>query len=161
VTWGTGGTPMLLASNPAWFGVDSGATLVLNAQLGQNSAGTANNGLTKVGTGVLEFQGPLPNTYFGTTTINEGTLRLNKRTGTTSGLNFIVGDNVGGSGADVLEIANAEQIFDNQQHSVQSSGLLRTVAFPAASTQNEVQQLNVYGGAAGSTFPLTAYGSTT
>ena len=159
--WGTGGTPMLVASNPALIGVDASASLVLNAQIGQNSTGANNNALTKVGAGTLEFQGALPNTYFGVTTINEGTLRLNKRAGATSGLNYVVGDNVGGSGADILEIANAEQIFDNQQHSVQSSGLLRTVAFPAASTQNEVQQLNVYGGNAGDTFTVTVFGSTT
>jgi len=90
----------------AFIGVDSGATIALNSQVSQNTTGTTNTGLTKVGAGRLEFQGPLPNTYFGTTTINDGTLRLNKRAGATSGLNFLIGDNFGPAGSDVLEIGS-------------------------------------------------------
>ena len=158
-TWGTGGTPMFLNSNPTTIGVDAGGSLILNSQIGQTSTGANNNALVKVGAGTLEFQGALPNTYFGTTTINEGTLRLNKRPGATSGLVYIVGDNVGAPGSDVLELASAEQIFDNQQHTIQSTGVMRTAPFAAASSNNEVQQLSVYG--TGGTFTVTAFGSTT
>src|SRR5262249_30264154 len=41
----------------------------------------------------------------------------------------------------------------------QSTGAINTVAFPSASTIDEVQQLSVYGAAG--TFTVTAYGSTT
>src|SRR5262249_36485998 len=101
---GDGATGVTLGSNPTFIGVDSSAKLVLNGTLGGGG-----NGLTKVGTGILELQGSQPNTYTGQTTINDGTLRLNKRpgVGATTGAgvsNYVVGDNNPNAGIDVLEI---------------------------------------------------------
>ena len=64
-------------------------------------------GLTKIGSGLLEFSGALPNTYLGLTTVTAGTLRLNK----TSGINAI-SDGVLINGG-TLSLAAADQMADS------------------------------------------------
>ncbi|HND56397.1 MAG TPA: hypothetical protein PLV92_28460, partial [Pirellulaceae bacterium] len=163
--WGNGATTIVLASSPTstsptstspMIGVDDGGWLVLDSQILQAATGVSSNGLVKVGGGRLEFQGALPNTYLGSTLIAEGTLRLNKRAGATSGMSFVIGDNVGAN--DTLEVANAEQLFDAQTHVVQSTGVLKTLAFPASTSAFEMQQLSLYGVG---TFRASIYGSQT
>ena len=118
-------------ASAALIGVDAGGSLALNGVVGGQQT------LTKVGGGTLEFTGPLPNTNLTETTINDGTLRLNKRPGATSGQNYRIGDNENllGAGSDVLEIASSEQLLDTQGHTVHSTGVLRTVAPAAANPQ--------------------------
>src|SRR5205823_13128854 len=72
------------------------------------------NSLVKIGAGELELGGTAPNTYVGTTTLNEGILRLNKSGGTQPASaqaigtsNLVVGDNVGGDDADrVVDVSS-------------------------------------------------------
>ena len=68
-------------------------------------------GLTKSGDGTLTLSGSGSNTYSGTTTVNAGTLALNKSGGATAiAGNLTVGD---GAGTDTVKILADEQINDN------------------------------------------------
>ena len=79
-------------------------TLQINAQIGNNGANA--NGLTKAGDGTLQLSGTIANTYTGPTTVNAGTLVLNKSDGTTAVAgNIRVGD---GSGIDTLRLGGDE-----------------------------------------------------
>jgi len=79
-------------------------TLRINAQIGNNGANA--NGLTKAGDGTLQLSGTIANTYTGTTTVNAGTLVLNKSDGTTAVAgNIRVGD---GLGIDTLRLGGDE-----------------------------------------------------
>src|SRR5262249_16537329 len=103
-------------------GVDAGS-LALNGAIGQ----TANVNVTKVGPATLDFAGSLANTYTGgTTTIAEGTLRLNKSGGVDaiSSQAIQIGDNVGGAGADQLIWLGSNQVNDGASITVQGSGVL-------------------------------------
>src|SRR5262249_58833415 len=147
--WGDGETTLTLNANST-IGVDSG-TIVFNG-LVTNTTSTLN----KVGPGTFEMRGDLPNANTGTTIINDGTLRLNKRPGAgQTGGSFIVGDNTGPSEA--LEVASAEQITDNQSVTVNAGANFRTVPFDVPSKRNEVQRLQVSGGS----FQLTFNGGST
>lgn len=67
-------------------------------------------GLTKIGAAVLEVSGATANVYTGTTTVNEGTLLLNKPAGTTAVRGpLVIGD---GIGTDVVKLAAGNQIVD-------------------------------------------------
>lgn len=79
-------------------------TLQITAQIGNNGANA--NGLTKAGDGTLQLSGTIANTYTGTTTVNAGTLVLNKTDGTTAVAgNIRVGD---GRGIDTLRLGGDE-----------------------------------------------------
>jgi autotransporter-associated beta strand protein len=146
-TWGNGTSSLTLGS-PSFIGVDAGAALTLNGTMSGAFA------LTKVGTGTLEMQGSASNTNSGTTTILDGTIRLNKLPGATSGVTYTVGDHLG---TDVLEIAQPEQLSDTATQTVNSSGILQTVLFPSGGAQSEIQQLTPNG----SRFQVTLGGATT
>src|SRR5439155_1170605 len=61
----------------------------------------------------------------GTTTVNEGTLVLNKTAGTDAILgSLVIGNDAGGASADVVQLAAANQINDTAAVTVNSSGLL-------------------------------------
>jgi autotransporter-associated beta strand protein len=79
VVIGDGSTPFTLNS-AATLGVDGTGRLIVNGTIPATTST-----LNKVGTGILEFQGHASNLNSGTTTINEGTIRLNKRPGAVSG----------------------------------------------------------------------------
>lgn len=117
-TWGTGTTTVNWNSNPIVVSVSTGNTLTLNAMVG-----TGGNGLTKIGGGILELAGTVNNTYTGTTTVNEGTLRLNKSGANIRALNgaLIIGDF---SGVDIVEYGTAatggDQIANAQNVTVNS-----------------------------------------
>jgi len=85
-------------------------------------SGGAGVGLTKAGAGTLEFAGAQSNTYAGTTTVNAGTLRLNKSVNihAVSGP-LVIGD---GTGTDVVATASALQLSRSSTVTVNSSGQL-------------------------------------
>ena len=100
-----------LAASQTWM-VDTGGTLAVTGVVGDFGGGRT---LTKAGGGTLILGGSTPNTYTGLTTVNGGTLELNK----TAGVNAISGDGVAGTndiqvntGA-TLRLAAANQIADN------------------------------------------------
>jgi autotransporter-associated beta strand protein len=83
------------------------------------------NGLSKLGTGTLQFAGTAANTYGGTTIVNAGTLSLMKSAGVTAVPgDLVIGDGTGGLSADVLRLEAEQQIADTAGVTVQSSGLL-------------------------------------
>lgn len=81
-------------------------------------------GLFKAGAGTLQLGGSASNTYAGTTTVNEGTLALNKMGGAIAVAGpLVIGDGVGGNGADVVRLFASEQIANHVLLTVNSSGL--------------------------------------
>ena len=84
-------------------------------------------GITKTGTGTLQFSGSANNLYSGSTVVNQGVLRLNKTVGwAISAGALIIGDGLGGAGADVVRYtgASASQINTPVPITVTPSGLL-------------------------------------
>ncbi|ADB16009.1 autotransporter-associated beta strand repeat protein [Pirellula staleyi DSM 6068] len=88
--------------------------------VGNNSASTDFSGVasgplnfTKIGTGTLTFSGTAANTYTGTTTVNTGTLELNKTAGVNAiAGNLAIGDGTGGANADLVRLLASNQIAD-------------------------------------------------
>ena len=92
-------------------------TLASSLQVGVLGTG----GFTKDGTGQLTIQAN--NSFSGTTTVNAGTLALNVNGGATLGTsNVIIGDGVGGAGADILLLYFSNQISDTASLTINSSG---------------------------------------
>jgi autotransporter-associated beta strand protein len=82
--------------------VDAGS-LTINGNIYQQVASV---GLMKTGAGTLEMTGAQENTYGGSTFVNQGTLVLNKAGASRAIRGTLhVGDNLGGSGADVVQYA--------------------------------------------------------
>ena len=98
------------------IGVDAG-TLNLSGVL---AGGVATGTLNKLGSGILELSGSLPNTItLATLGVLEGTLRLNKVGALatnaaipTTVAALAIGDNIGGDDADQIVLAAHEQIGD-------------------------------------------------
>src|SRR5262249_32832224 len=65
-------TGLITLAGDATVRVNADEVLVLQGRI------TGPGGLTKTGTGTLTFSGTLANNYTGNTTVNEGTLRLDK-----------------------------------------------------------------------------------
>lgn len=106
------------------IGVDTGGQLNLDGAL------TGNQPLTKLLPGTLRYGGSAANTNAGTTTIAEGTLRLAKTTANAavpSGATIVVGNGLGGAGADVLILGDTgvtvEQIDNTAAVTVEAGGL--------------------------------------
>lgn len=97
----------------------NGNDLTINSVIADGT-GLQSVGINKNGFGTLEFSGTTGNTYTGTTSINEGTLLLNKGTGGAGGVNalggpILVGDTNPVSGfanSDVLRLLQPNQIPD-------------------------------------------------
>lgn len=66
-------------------------------------------GLTKAGAGSLTFSGSSANTYSGATTVNAGTLLLDKSAGNAIAGALVIGD---GAGADTVRLLASNQIAD-------------------------------------------------
>ena len=86
------------------------------------------NGLTKIQPGTLIFSGNSANTYTGTTSLFEGTLRLNKGTGA-GGVDAIagpltIGNDAGAQDSDLLILDQDNQINNGVQVQVTPSGRL-------------------------------------
>src|SRR5262249_45710079 len=84
------GTVVTVNTNPAGIGVDSGSSLMINGVVAGGG-----NGLLKSGTGALTLAGGGANTYTGQTTVNEGTLILDKTTGVAIAGALLIGDDRG------------------------------------------------------------------
>ena len=70
-------------------------------------SGQTSAGLTLAGPGTIEYSGGVRQTYASNTTVNEGTLFLNKSVGPNILGLLTVGDNLGGPGADVVRYGAA------------------------------------------------------
>src|SRR5581483_10984948 len=91
-----------------------------------DGSGLTSMGVTKTGAGTLVYSGNSANTYSGTTTVNAGTLALNKGSGsggvnamsgpltignnTLAGTTANVGDGEGGQNSDVVQLRQNEQL---------------------------------------------------
>ena len=104
--------PVNLEGNNVTFTVNPGtgpsAMMVVNSAI-------SNGMITLAGTGTLQFAGATANTYTGTTTINSGTLELDK---TAPGTNAIPGDVMISGG--MLLLQNSEQIADSSNMTINS-----------------------------------------
>jgi autotransporter-associated beta strand protein len=129
-TFGTGGLSfagtVLLTGNRTITADNTTNATVFSGVIGQDIAG---RGLTKQGAGTLLLSGTLANAYTGTTTVNEGTLRLQK----TAGMNAVLGAVVVGDGAgtDTLQLGASDQIPSSgaAQVTVNSSGVFDLATF--------------------------------
>src|SRR5262245_46156911 len=100
------------------------ATLTANVAAAANFPGLlrGNLALTKAGAGALTLSGTAANDYTGTTTVNGGTMLLNKTAGTNAVPGaLVIGD---GTGTDTVRLSAANQIADAANVTVNSSGLL-------------------------------------
>lgn len=113
-----------------------------NGRVEISSAISGTGGLTKNGTNVLHLYGSLTNGYTGNTTVNAGTLQLNKSGGTSIAGPLFIGDGVGGTDADVVEVLSANQIADSVTITVNASGLLRS----GSSVVEDIGPLTLAGG---------------
>jgi len=88
-------------------------------------SGAAGTGLTKVGTGALQFDGGGANTYSGATTVNDGTLNLNKTAanGAIAG-SLTIGDGAGAANSAVVVLLASNQIADTSAVSLKADGQL-------------------------------------
>ncbi len=117
-TIGTGVLSLNGATIP--FNVDNGtATNDLDV-----SASVQNGSLTKNGLGTMRFTGTAGNTYSGTTTVNAGTLALNKTSANAIAGPLVIGDGAGGPGSDVVRLDQDSQIQGLHAVVINESGLL-------------------------------------
>ncbi|QEL16832.1 Ig-like domain repeat protein [Limnoglobus roseus] len=96
------GMDLALTANQT-INVAAGGGLVLAGQV------SGAFGVTKTGEGALAYTGSGANSYTGTTTVNGGTLVLNKTGVNAMGGNLIVGD---GTGGETVQLAGDDQIPD-------------------------------------------------
>jgi autotransporter-associated beta strand protein len=76
--------------------------------------------------GTIVLAGTAGNTYSGTTTVTSGKLVLKKPSGVNAiAANLVIGDGVGGTGADVVSLGAPNQIADTTPITINSSGLLK------------------------------------
>ena len=119
----------------SWAGdiaLSADATISVQAGVSLNLSGAISGGfnLTKSATGTLQFSGATANTYTGTTTVNAGTLELNKPIGDGAipGA-LVIGDGSGGANADVVRLLSDQQIASTSDVTINSSGRLDFGAF--------------------------------
>jgi fibronectin-binding autotransporter adhesin len=124
----SGGAYALHANRGVTLGASGGTIDVTNANITIPGAVSGSGALAVEGTtGVIAMlSGTSANTYTGTTTVNGGTLRLNKSAAVNAvGSGAItIGDGSGGVGADVLQLQSANQIPDSVAITINSSGQL-------------------------------------
>ncbi|MBC8097627.1 MAG: autotransporter-associated beta strand repeat-containing protein, partial [Akkermansiaceae bacterium] len=103
----------------ASINVDTNSSLILSGII----SGTG--GVTKIGPGVLIYDGLFSNGYSGLTTVNEGSLELSKVNDITAVRgDLTIGDGIGGTNADVVRLQASSQINNNSDVIINSSGLL-------------------------------------
>ncbi|MFN4257798.1 MAG: autotransporter-associated beta strand repeat-containing protein, partial [Gemmataceae bacterium] len=114
----------IILNTASRVGVEAGTTLTLSGSI------QGGGGLIKELPGTLIYSGAVANTYIGNTTIQEGTLILNKSVanGAIAAGTLIIGNNAGGPGADVVQIGlgagTPQQIAAGVAVTINTSGLL-------------------------------------
>ncbi len=87
-------------------------------------------GITKVGTGTLTLGGAQSNAYTGPTWVQAGQLTLAKAAGQVAVARpLTIGDGLGGANADVVALAQPNNIADGVAANINSSGLLNLQGF--------------------------------
>jgi fibronectin-binding autotransporter adhesin len=84
--------------------------------------------------GTLTLAGSTPNLYSGSTTLKSGTLQLAKTNAVAIPGALVIGDNLGGTSADVVRLLRPDQIADTAPVTITASGLL---IFDALNAQAE------------------------
>ena len=129
----TGGGVLFVSdtSTNVWYGTfllsnDTPVNIGANKALELSGPISGVGGITTVGTGRLIFSGSTQNFYTGDTTVNVGTLELNKSSGYAIYAGTLtVGDGMGGLHADVVRYtAGGSQLYVSVSSVVNSSGLL-------------------------------------
>lgn len=121
---------LVIAGDWEWTGDvtllrESPMNILSAASLDMSGAISGAGGVMKNGGGTLTLSGNSANTYSGVTTVNEGRLHLNK-----TGVNvavpgrLIIGDDVGGANADVVECLSVNEIGESTTVTVNGSGQL-------------------------------------
>jgi len=88
-------------------------------------SGGVGNGFTKAGSGTLTFSGAGANTYSGVTTVNDGTLVLNKSAGVNAiAGNLTIGDGVGAANSAIVQLSAANQIINTSAVTISTDGKL-------------------------------------
>ena len=101
------------------FRVEAGQALVTSFLTGAG-------GLIKEGAAVLRIGGGNSSNYGGPTTVNEGTLQLEKTSGSAVNHDLIIGDDVGGPGADLVRLVGPGQVSPTATRvTINSSGVLQ------------------------------------
>jgi autotransporter-associated beta strand protein len=153
VTVAAGGnkTLTLQGSSSAFAGAGGGITSLL-ADNGANILS-----LTKAGSGTWQISGAAPNTFTGTTTVNDGGLVLLNAAGNAVGGNVVVG-NGGTNDSDKLQVSAANQIPDTATVTVNHSGHARFDANDTIGALNVQTGTNAAG--AGAATVDTFFGNT-
>ena len=86
---------------------------------------TGGGALVKEGGATLRIGGGASSDYGGATIVNEGTLELAKSSGSAIPHDLIIGDGIGGAGADIVRLVNTGgQISTSSRVTINSSGVL-------------------------------------
>lgn len=110
-----GGASTLTLANPV-IDVTGAHLAFISAPIGGSA------GLVKNGPGTLSILAGLPNTYTGTTLINDGTLFVNKTSSNAVNGDVVIGDNLGASGSASLVPGVSHQIPDSARVTVNADG---------------------------------------
>jgi autotransporter-associated beta strand protein len=127
------------------------------------SAITGDQGICKVGTGLLELSTAVGNTYTGDTTVADGTLLLNTNT-SDGGLsnNIVVGDGTGDTSSAILSLETSFEIPDNATMTINRDG---RVSLGGSGITEDLTTLTLNGGVLDignpRTFVIRAGGSVT
>jgi len=126
---GAGSSPTIFCgtdviwSGPVTLLRDAEIVVVQGKTLELSGVVSGAGGITKLSTGTLLLSGNDPNTYAGVTTVNEGRLQLNKAVQNVAVPGrLIIGDDVGGVNADVVECLSVNEIGATSTVTVNSSG---------------------------------------
>jgi len=125
------------------FNLGSGQTLTTTGAGAINLSGALNgsSGLTQSGPGNLTLSGTASNSYTGATQINDGTLYLNKTSGTNAiaGGTVTIGDGAGAANSASLTLLASNQIADY-------SGLITVNSDGQLNLNNQSEQINTVAG---------------
>jgi fibronectin-binding autotransporter adhesin len=127
------------------------------------SAITGDQGICKVGTGLLELSTAVGNTYTGDTTVADGTLLLNTNT-SDAGMsnNIVVGDGTGATSSAILSLETSFEIPDNATMTINRDG---RVSLGGSGITEDLTTLTLNGGVLDignpRTFVIRAGGSVT
>ena len=121
--------PITSSGAAGWSGnIVLNGSLVLQVNSGTNTISgdiSGPGGLVKNNPGTLILSGTNENTYAGTTTVNVGTLLLNKSVGTNAVSGpLVIGDGVGALDSAVVRLLGINQVNDSSAVTIADDGLL-------------------------------------